>query len=73
MNARVDFVLSFAGRCQRAAESLEDQRDEVRTDKYDCVCSRRQKGERSSVGLYDAAEGEVDWRGDQGRGDREAD
>ena len=31
------------------------------------------QGEKSSVSLYDAAEGEVDWRGDQGRGDREAD
>ena len=73
MDARIDFVLSFAGSCQRTAKGLEGQRDEIGADEYDCVCSRRQEGERSSVSLYDAAEGEVDWRGDQGRGDREAD
>jgi hypothetical protein len=73
MDARIDFVLSCSGSCQRTAKGLEDQRDEIGADEYDCVRSRRQERERSSVSLYDAAEGEVDWRGDQGRGDREAD
>lgn len=73
MNASVDFVLSFTRCCQRTDEGLEDQRDEIGADEYDCVCPRRQEGEISSISLYDAAEGEVDWCGDQGRGDREAD
>ena len=41
MDARIDFVLSFAGSCQRTAKGLEDQRDEIGTDECDCVRSRR--------------------------------
>lgn len=73
MNARIDLVLCFTGRCQRAAEGLEDKRDQVRADEDCRVRSRRQEREKSSVSLHDAAEGEVDWCGDQGRGNGEAD
>lgn len=73
MHARVDFVLCFAGRCQSTAEGLEDQRDQIRADENDCICSRGQEREGSSVGFDDAAKGEVYWCGDQGWGDCEAD
>jgi hypothetical protein len=73
VHARVDFVLCFPGCCESTAEGLQDQRDQIRANEDDRVSPGCEEREWSSVGFYDAAEGEVDWGGDQCWGDGEAD
>jgi hypothetical protein len=66
-------MLVLAGSCQSTAEGLQDQRDQIRANEDDRVRPWRKEGERCSVRFHDAAEREIDWRGDQSERNGETD
>jgi hypothetical protein len=73
VHAKIDSVLGLASSCHRTAESLQDQRNKIRANEDDRVRPWRKKREGCPVRLYNTAEREIDWCGDQCRRDCEAD